>query len=95
MPVAILVVHRYAALEEASETGRIERLGKPRIVQGLGLVEQEAAISVCRSDQCGARVVGQGKGAFEFLGPLQQFAERFMPQPFEDQHLRAAEQRGV
>ena len=36
-----------------------------------------------------------GSGPFERLGPVEQLAERGGVEPVEDQHLRAAEQRGV
>ena len=46
MPLAVLVVDRDPALEKGPEPGRIERLGQFRIVERLGLVEQEAPVAV-------------------------------------------------
>jgi hypothetical protein len=46
VPLAVLVVDRDAALEEAGQPGRVERLADVGMEQRLGLVEEEAAVAV-------------------------------------------------
>ena len=95
MPLPVLVVHRHAALEELAKFGGTERLVEPCGIKRLGLVEQEAPVAVGAGDKRLARRAGEGKRAFERLGPRKQLVQRLRIEPVEDQHLRAAEQRRV
>ena len=80
----------------AAEPRRIERLGQIDREQRLGLVEQEAPVAVGRGDQRRARIGGQRQRRSSTASArVEQFAERRRVEPVEDQHLRAAEQRGV
>ena len=96
MPVAVLVVHRHAPHQELRQRLRIERLGQRDVEQRFRLVEQEAPVAIGRGDQRVARGAGQRQAQpGDVLGTAQEFAERGRVQPVQDQHLRAAEQRGV
>ena len=96
MALAVLVINRHAALEELRQPRGIERLVEAHIEQCLGLVEQEPPVAVGRRDQRVARGGGDGQGAAHLLfGLVEQRAQRLVIEPVEDQHLRAAEQRGV
>ena len=90
MPLAILVVHGDAALQERRQAGRIERLGQIHREQCFRLVEQETAIAVGAGDHRVARLGGEGEGlVLDLLGAVEQLAERGMeafsgpPEEFE------------
>ena len=75
MALAVLVVDRDAALQQRGQAGGIERLVEVDVEQGLGLVEQEAAVAVGAGDQRVARFGGQRqRPADHRLGALDQFA---------------------
>lgn len=96
MPFAILVVDRDAALEEGRQPGGIEWCFELHREQGLGLIEQETAVAVRARHQRVARLGCQRKGTFhQRLGAVEQLGERLMVEPVQDQHLCAAQQRGV
>ena len=56
MALAVLVIDRDAALEQSGEPGGVERHLELQVEQRLGLVEQEAAVTVGAGDQRGAGV---------------------------------------
>ena len=56
MTLAILVVDRDAALEQRRQTRRVERVGELQVDQGLGLVEDEASVTIGARDERGAGV---------------------------------------
>ena len=75
MPLAVLVVHCDAALEQRGQPGGIERGGEVDREERLGLIEQETAIAVGAGDEGVAGFGGEGQGlAFEFLGAVEQLA---------------------
>ena len=67
MALAVLVVDRDAALQQRGEPGGIERLVELDVEQGLGLVEEEAAVAVGAGDQ---RVAGVGVERERLAGEL-------------------------
>ena len=95
MPVAVLVIDRHAALQEAAEARRIERFCELRIVERLGLPEQEPSVAIGLRDQSGAGFGSEGEGAFEAFRLLKKGFERGFVEPVQHQNLRAGKQRGV
>ena len=95
MPLAVLVVNRHAALQELAEFRRAERFGDSRGVERFGLIEQEAPVAIGACDQRLARLGSEGEGAFQLLGLFEQPGEGRGIESVQDQHLRAAQKRGV
>ena len=96
MALAVLVVDRDAAVEQLAERGLVERLAKLDRENRLGLVEEEAPVAVGAGDQRLARFGGDRKRALlDRLGAADQFLQRLMVEPAQDQYLAARQQRGV
>ncbi len=93
MTLAVLVVDRDAAMQQRRQPRWIERLGQIDREQGLGLVEQEAAVAVGGGDQGGAGIGGERqRPLLDRLGARQEFSIAAPSGSIEDEHLGAAEQ---
>ena len=96
MALPVLVVDRDAAVQQSGELARIERLFELDREQGLGLVEDEAAVAVGGGDQRLARRRGQRQRPLhQRLGAVEQLAQRRAVEAVEDQHLAARQQGRV
>ena len=96
MAFAILVIHRHPAMQQRCQTGGIKRFGEVDGIERFDLVEQEAAIAIRRSDECGTGIGGDWqRPVFAGLRAIEQLAERCFVQPPDDEHLGAAENGSV
>ena len=96
MPLAVLVINRHAPVQQRRQPGGVERFGQLHRKKLLDLVEQEAPVTIRRSDERGARLAGQRqRPTLAGFGAIKQFGERRFVEPPHDQHLRAAEDGGV
>jgi len=91
MALPVLVVDGDAAVEEGGEGGGIQRFLDGDREQGLGLVEEEAAVAVGGGDQGLARFGGEGEGAARLrLGAVEELRQSVAIEAVEGQDLRAA-----
>jgi hypothetical protein len=92
MALAVLVVDRHAALQQAAaRRDRAAPRARPRT--GLGLVEQEAAVAVGAGDQRVARLGGERQGRpISASARSSSLLERGSSSRLQDQHLAARQQ---
>ncbi len=96
MAVAVLVIDRHSAMEQGGEAGRIERSLDRDALQRLDLIQEKTPVAIRRRDQRGAGILREGKRLLDQdFGPAQQFFERGLVEPPQDQHLRTGEERGI